>query len=486
MDLKTFNKLHEYLEIGLPKNLIGKRLNLSYASIVKYGKMSEEEFNKRPKKVREQLDPYRDYILGIIKAFPQIQTGNIYFRMQETFPDFKFNQAEFYRYVKKLRIETGYDVFKDKKKLVTIKESLPPGFEAQVDYGQYKLTDMYGNTRRVYFFVMVLTYSNLKYVYFNAEPFTTKTAIKAHVLAFKFFGGMPQSILYDHDRTFVVFNDCGDIIFVKEFEEYVQKMGFSVVLCKPRSPNTKGLVETTVGLIKKDFLYGRIYTGIDSLNSQALEWLDKHGNDIIHYVKGRTARDLFMEERKYLRKVPFETEKGNVYRVELNAIQYKSVFYEVPLGYEGKKVFVKQEKDKLVLRDIITDEVLHVHDISTEKGSHVKISKIEGDSFYAQRIEQLFKVNETGTAFLKRIKAYAPTYYKRSCFVINRLLGEVSETEMLEAMGYCVRKDKCRIGFLIPYLIYRCGYEKIGYIVEIKTRKRYKERALKIMEEEHG
>ncbi len=75
MDLETFKKLHEYIELGLNKSLISKRLGLSYDSITKYGAMTLEEFEKRPKRMRDQIEPYRAFILDIIKTFPQIQTG---------------------------------------------------------------------------------------------------------------------------------------------------------------------------------------------------------------------------------------------------------------------------------------------------------------------------------------------------------------------------------------------------------------------------
>ena len=94
MDLETFKKLHEYVELGLNKSLISKRLGLSYGSITKYSAMTIEEFEKRPQKVRDQIEPYRYFILDIIKTFPQIQTGNIYFRVQEAFPGFRFGKAD--------------------------------------------------------------------------------------------------------------------------------------------------------------------------------------------------------------------------------------------------------------------------------------------------------------------------------------------------------------------------------------------------------
>ena len=72
---------------------------------------------------------------------------------------------------------------------------------------------------------------------------------------------------------FVVSENLGNIIFVPEFEEYVNTVGYSIVLCRPRDPQTKGEVENFVKDIKENFLEGRTYAGIDSLNSAALNWL---------------------------------------------------------------------------------------------------------------------------------------------------------------------------------------------------------------------
>ena len=46
--------------------------------------------------------------------------------------------------------------------------------------------------------------------------------------------------MYDQDRVFVVSENLGNIIFVPEFEEYVNTVGYSIVLCRPRDPKTKG------------------------------------------------------------------------------------------------------------------------------------------------------------------------------------------------------------------------------------------------------
>ena len=86
----------------------------------------------------------------------------------------------------------------------SMRKDLPPGYEAQVDFGQYKMRNMYDRKVRVYFFCMVLSYSRMKFAYFSSDPFTTETAIEAHRLAFRYFSGRTQTILYDRDRVFVV------------------------------------------------------------------------------------------------------------------------------------------------------------------------------------------------------------------------------------------------------------------------------------------
>ena len=80
--------------------------------------------------------------------------------------------------MKKLRKETGYDSFRDSK--TAIRDTSIPGEEAQVDFDQYKIKDMYGKRRLLYFIIIVLRYLQLKFVYFNTKDFNALTAIEAH------------------------------------------------------------------------------------------------------------------------------------------------------------------------------------------------------------------------------------------------------------------------------------------------------------------
>jgi len=159
---------------------------------------------------------------------------------------------------------------------------LPFGYQAQVDMGQKKMKDINGNMVKIYIFAMVLSSSRYKFVLFQLEPFDAETFIRAHDLAFKYFGGRPSEIVYDQDRVMVVSENRGDIIYTEAFDNYRNYAGFSVHLCRGSDPESKGKVEAVVKFVKGNFLSCRVFYGIASLNSDGLSWLDRTGNGKVH------------------------------------------------------------------------------------------------------------------------------------------------------------------------------------------------------------
>jgi len=274
--------------------------------------------------------------------------------------------------------------FKGTKRVISIpvsgkyspREVSPPGYEAQADFGQYKLKDMYGRIVRVYFFCMVLSYSRMKFVYFSPEPFTTETAIKAHNYAFQYFGGRPQTILYDLDRVYVVSENLGNIIFVPAFEEYVKTIGYSVSLCRPRDPQSKGKVEEVVGYVKHSFLEGRVYTGIDSLNSAALSWLDREGNGRIHTLTRKVPREMFREEQRYLFHVkPYSDVSSTVVAFDSNGVlRYKGNLYQINIGTMNihHRIRIEDDGEMLLFYDTETNELLAKYPVIDNTGQVFK------------------------------------------------------------------------------------------------------------------
>jgi len=489
LNLEEYTKIQMYKNLGLSMTKVYGLLDgtISRNNIKKVWNLSEDDFKKIELNTIEYLSSYKDYMIDIIKTTPEIKDANIMYRIKEAFPDFDCARSTFYKYIKKIRIETGYDNY-NKNKYRSYRELTPPGYEAQVDFGQYKMIDMYGQNKRVYFFVMVLSFSMMKYVYFSSTPFTTKEANKAHMYAFKYFGGIPETILYDQDRLFVISENYGNIILTSEFEEFVKKMKYSVILCKPADPRTKGRVEQTVGFIKESFLLGRTYTGIDSLNSAALNWLDNYANIKPHYLSGKTPRELFIDESKALKQIPYSINiKNEFYVVHLNTITYMNNIYQVPLGFENEKVMVSVEEDKLVIREIKHDKVLCIHNLCLDKGKRIILTnKNIPESVSEIAIRKYFENKKIVNKFLDKIEESKPRYYYRSCARLYKMTNFYTVNELEEGCKYCIDKKKCTIPELISYLIYKYGESIASKYVSQSLRYTYVKRSIEIKGELSG
>jgi transposase len=453
--IEQYQKIQEYKELGLTRTKTSRALGITYSSVCKYWSMSKEDYAKEAEKERHHMDNYRQYILEQLKLCPQIRDTNVYLKLMEAFPDLQVKRATFYRYMKALREQHGYQ----RTRTISPRETLPPGYEAQADFGQYKLKDMYGHIVRVYFFCMVLSYSRMKFVYFSPDPFTTKTAIKAHNYAFQFFGGRPQTILYDLDKVYIVSENLGNIIFVPEFEEYVRRVGYSVSLCRPRDPQSKGKIEEVVGYVKQSFLEGRIYTGIDSLNSAALAWLDREGNGRIHTITKKIPREMFMEEQKHLIHVkPYFEVSSTVASFDTSGvIRYKGNRYQVDVGIMDahKRIRIEDDGEIILFYDTETNELLAKYPATEETGQLFKAeeSNIENRVSLAL-IKQYFAGHENALEFIQRMEQERPKYFNTHCIRLNRMTKFYTMEQLLEGIQYCIKSNRCNAYELLAYLMY--------------------------------
>lgn len=216
MNLDDYRKVQEYKKFVLSQKKIIDLTGLKEWDVRRLYHFTIDDFNNYLESKGSGIDIYNEYIMNLLRTTPAIPDTNIYFKIKEDFPSFMVGETTFKKHMKKLRKETGYDRFRDSK--TAIRDTPIPGEEAQVDFGQYKINDMYGKRRLLYFIVIVLRYSQLKYVYFSTKDFNTLLAIEAHKKAFKFFGGMPKYILYDQDKVFAVSENYGNLVLVKEFD----------------------------------------------------------------------------------------------------------------------------------------------------------------------------------------------------------------------------------------------------------------------------
>lgn len=91
-----------------------------------------------------------------------------------------------------IRNENGIPKVSCSERQYSAVPDLPPGEQAQVDFGEKKLRTSADIWVKVYFFIMLLCYSRQKFVVFRNTPFTSQSAAEAHEKAFEFFKVFPR------------------------------------------------------------------------------------------------------------------------------------------------------------------------------------------------------------------------------------------------------------------------------------------------------
>ena len=358
------------------------------------------------------------------------------------------------------------------RRVFGVRERLPMGEEAQVDFGQYKMKTMYGTNVKVYFFCMVISHSNFRFVHFEPKPFTTKAAIKAHNFAFQYFGGRPKTILYDLDSVFVCSENYGNIVFVKEFEDFVRDTGYTARFCHARDPQSKGRVESIIGFIKHSFLDSTVYYGLDALNMAALAWLDGKGNETITASKPYSPRMMFREEQKHLISVaPIKLEKS-LYTINntRNTILYKGNEYELPKGSYLiiTQVRVEVEVNQLHIYNPESSELLCQHEVAVGTHAVVKYHEEHQTRLKEEQMALHFEGDALFDEYMRRLKLAMPQYANKQSLALKKVAEHYSKEEMQLAFRHCIRVNICHFNELMAFLAFKFGKPRARKLMEKK------------------
>lgn len=444
-------KIKELTEKGLRIWQISLILGLHRETVRKYRNMSREEFEaliKRPYHNRtKKLEAYVEFVSDLLVKHPYLTSPQILDRLKETYgEDLPYvSDKTVYNFVEALRQSLSLP---REKEVIRQMIKLPDpdyGKEAQVDWGEKSMMTPNGHWKKVYFFVMVMSRSRQKFVYFRETPFTAVTTVYAHHLAFEYFGGVPERIVYDQDVKLIVAENLGDYILTREMEAFRRSAGFIPVFCRPGDPQSKGKVENVVGYVKRNFLKGRHYTTTDALNTQALEWLERTGNGHVHATTRLVPSQEFEKERPHLLPYNVRIDKpatqGRPYTVRRdNTVSYKSCFYQLPKGTyagDGTRVrLVESSENEIEMYTIPEGEFIIRYTVSAIKGRHVEkpemrmldrrdISEVEKKLM--DRYASDKEIHDKMEIYLKRILDEKPRYYNASIRVLTELFEQLPD-----------------------------------------------------------
>jgi len=241
------------------------------------------------------------------------------------------------RYVRKEKAKSPRRIFR--------METLP-GEEAQVDFGTGAwIKGDNGHKRRSWIFRIVLSCSRKGYTesVFRQD---TETFIRCLENAFRYFGGVTQTLNIDNLRAAVSKADWYEPEINPKLESFCRHYGTVILPCRVRKPEHKGKVESSVKYVKNNAIKGRIFSSLMEQNEFLLSWENTVADCRIHGTTRQQVRKHFLEvEKEALFTLPvslfpcFQEGQRKVHRDSY--VEVDGSYYEVPCEYIGRQVWVR-------------------------------------------------------------------------------------------------------------------------------------------------
>jgi len=462
-------KVNKLNNLGYNKSQISRELCIDRGTVRKYLHLSEEEFLRSSSYIRQvnsKLLCYKSFIKSLLDNCQDFSSSQIHDRLKEHFSDFpNVHRNTIYNFVQKVRLE--YHLPKKEvsmRSFVKLPET-PYGEYAQVDFGEKWIYRENKRSKKVYFFALVLSRSRYKFIYLQEMPFTSRSAIYAHELAFEYLGGIPHKIIYDQDKVFIHSENLGDCLLTNDFKRFVSQHHFETIFCRKSDPQSKGKVENVVKYVKYNFLKGRIFTNIEQLNNEVLSWLDRTGNGLTHNGTKLVPSMVFKKEKSYLKvyngspcKV-LEVMKKHTVRKD-NTIVYRSNFYSLPQGtYQGNNSFVYSSINgrELIIYNSESGKFITKHSVSSEKGKlisqpeHRKRDSRKKDEL-EYKILSFFSQSEEIKLYLHELHKNKGRYYLDNLRYLSNLLHQYPKDQLLDSIITQINMGLYNTGYLLDYI----------------------------------
>jgi transposase len=222
---------------------------------------------------------------------------------------------------------------------------VPPGAEAQVDYGYLGLwpDPQSGRRRRVWAFSMVLPYSRHLFVR-PTVSMTQRAWVEAHVAAFEFLGGCARRIVPDNLKAGVCKPDLYDPKINRGYAELARHYGCLVDPARAYHPRDKAVIEAHQRYIRSSFFAGRSWGSLAAMAADAEAWCTQvAGQRRPRALEGRSVLEVFAAEEARallpLPEAPFEPATWSRPKVAPDAhLLVGRTLYSVPYRLIGKRL----------------------------------------------------------------------------------------------------------------------------------------------------
>jgi transposase len=280
--------LRHYLEQGASKSALARQLGVSRETIHRWIRDGEldRDLDATPvrygprRAVPTKLDAYKAIIETRLAAYPQLSAVRLLAEIRAA--GFEGGYTQLKEFVRRVRPAPAPEP--------VIRFETPAGRQAQVDFARF--TFPWGVR---YALLVVLGYSRLLWCRFYVRQ-DMGTLIEGLEAAFRYFGGVPQELLFDQMKA-VITRDLrlqgGALVRNLEFLRFAHHWSFTPRACRPYRAQTKGKVERPVRYLRDNFVYGRTFVNDADLDQQGQQWLDAVANVRFHGTTQERPRDRF-------------------------------------------------------------------------------------------------------------------------------------------------------------------------------------------------
>lgn len=283
------------------------------------------------------------------------------------------------RIFERLRAEHGFDggytIVKDyiqevrqRTREVFVPLHHAPG-HAQADFGE-ALAVIDGVEQKIHFLVVDLPHSDAIFVKAYQRE-TSEAFCDGHVAAFEFFGGVPQSILYDNTRIAVArILGNGERQRTRVFSALQSHYLFKDRFGRPGKGNDKGKVEGMVGYARRNFMVPvPRFASLAALNEYLAEQCRKRQQAVLRGYK-QSIGERFEGDANALVELPghpYQACDTQATRVNsLSMVRYRGNDYSVPVAYAYHDVVVRGFVDEVVICNGVDEIARHKRSYDSE------------------------------------------------------------------------------------------------------------------------
>jgi transposase len=282
-----------------------------------------------------------------------------------------------------------------------------PGEEAQVDFGVTR-TLRTDDGRLRYSNVLRVTLSFSRKAYTETVPYqNTDCFIRAIENAFRHFGGTPATLRIDNLKAGVKKADWHDPELNPKIEAFAAHYGTTIIPTRPYTPQHKGKVESDVAYVKSSALKGREFGSIAEQNTYLKEWEAKIADCRIHGTTRKQVLSHFTENEKgSLLPLPvdlfpaYQEGKRIVHRDSY--VEVEKAYYQVPVEYIKRKVWVRWDSKTLQVFDRNMDQI----------ASHIRKEPGNFSHSLGARGQRKGKPSATSHYWINRVSIYGVSVEK--------------------------------------------------------------------------